>query len=332
MAMAIEDNSMPEDVLMLILSRFPVKTLLRFKSVSKHWYSLIQNPIFISLHNNSNRSRKNESLLVKRFLEKDSVPTLSLVSDETHFHDLCIPFASPQVRHLHLLGSSNGIVCLGDSSSTEYVLWNPAMREFRALPQPPYHTWRTTNLGFAFDPKTDDYKVLRVATLSECMNSFYQRVQIYNMSTDSRREIIFMLSYGSWPRRSTWLDGVFYWVAVDANGGWKIIGFHMFDGLLEQVFLHEDIRVNWMSRLCVLRDSLALVTSGFDGLIRESCLDIWVRDGKGVKDPWNKKYRIRHILRRYDALGFQQNGELLLLRAKDCQMVSYNLGTCLYHN
>lgn len=209
------------------------------------------------------------------------------------------------------------------------------MREFRALPQPPHHTWRTTNLGFAFDSKTDDYKVLRVATSFECMNGFYQRVQkvqIYDMSTDSWREIIFMLSYGSWPLGSTWLDGVFldgvfYWVAVDANGGWKIIGFHMFDELLEQVFLHEDIRVNWMSRLCVLRDSLALVTSGFDGFTRESCLDIWVRDGKGVKDPWNKKYSTRRTLGRYDALGFQQNGELLLLRGKDCQMVSYNLGT-----
>ncbi|KAK4489385.1 hypothetical protein RD792_005194 [Penstemon davidsonii] len=40
-----------DDLLILILSHLPIKPLLRFKSVSKHWLSLITNPRFCHLHN-----------------------------------------------------------------------------------------------------------------------------------------------------------------------------------------------------------------------------------------------------------------------------------------
>lgn len=99
----------------------------------------------------------------------------------------------------------------------------------------------------------------------------------------------------------------------------------MFGELFEQVFLPEDIRIDTMSGLCVLRDSLALVTwdppGGWRG--KESLLCMWARDG----DHWNKKYSIGPILGSHRALAFQQNGELLLLRNKDYRLVSCNLDT-----
>nr|XP_017216364.1 PREDICTED: putative F-box/kelch-repeat protein At3g17570 [Daucus carota subsp. sativus] len=39
-----------EDLLTEVLSRLPVKYLLRCKAVSKSWYSLISNPSFIKAH------------------------------------------------------------------------------------------------------------------------------------------------------------------------------------------------------------------------------------------------------------------------------------------
>ncbi|KAI8554832.1 hypothetical protein RHMOL_Rhmol05G0127300 [Rhododendron molle] len=41
------------------------------------------------------------------------------------------------------------------------------MRGFRLLPQPPYGTLRTTYLGFAFVPQTNDYFVGRLATVAK---------------------------------------------------------------------------------------------------------------------------------------------------------------------
>ncbi|KAJ0789150.1 putative F-box domain-containing protein [Helianthus annuus] len=43
-------NSFPEELIEDILSRLPVKSILRFKSVSKPWLSLISAPSFHKLH------------------------------------------------------------------------------------------------------------------------------------------------------------------------------------------------------------------------------------------------------------------------------------------
>ena len=92
--MAME--KLPEELLMEILSRLPVKYLLRFRSVSKYWFSLIQNPSFISL--NHNRAQNNHCLLVKRLLHGDGV--LSLVPNEDPINDLDISFMG-DIRALH---------------------------------------------------------------------------------------------------------------------------------------------------------------------------------------------------------------------------------------
>ncbi|XP_058187769.1 F-box protein At1g11270-like [Rhododendron vialii] len=327
------NQEMPEDVLMLILSRLPVKSLLRFKSISKYWYALIQNPSFISLRYYARAQSKNDSLLVNRSLAPHSESTLSLVSDETPIHDLYVPFSGSQVKGLCFVGSSNGIVCL-TSCSSEIMLWNPATGEFRVLPGRPYHPWHTTNLGFAFDPKTNDYKVLSVARFIN--TSADDRVHIYHMSMDSWREIDVAavpkeIRRSHQPYHPTWLDGAFYWIAPDSSGRYKIIAFHMFDEVFEQVFLPMDVICSKLaSSLNVLRDSLALVTLEFDELaIEEPCLGIWLRDGNGVKDPWNKKYSIGPILVHIKAFQILQNGEflLLLLGGHNCWMVSYNLDT-----
>ncbi|KAM7528082.1 hypothetical protein LguiB_031492 [Lonicera macranthoides] len=60
------NSNMPEDLLIDILARLPVKSILRFKCVSKYWYALIGSPDFISNHyNNCNNRAK---LLVLRYV------------------------------------------------------------------------------------------------------------------------------------------------------------------------------------------------------------------------------------------------------------------------
>lgn len=218
------------------------------------------------------------------------------------------------------------------------------MREFRELPQPRNWTRPTSHLGFAFDPQTNDFNVLRVAAVYELDHGSTkytrvgEKVEIYNNKSMSLwREIIAVVPKGKDIRSRlcrdtgsgsqlyhlTWLDGVFYWVAKDPDGRSKIIAFHMFDELFEQVFLLEDIRIIDMSSLCVMRDSLALVAFKYPSLL----LDIWLRDGKGVKDLWVKRYSIGLTLGRQEALGFRQNGELLRLRDNDRRLESYNFDT-----
>lgn len=45
------------EIVVDVLSRLPVKSLLRFKSVSKEWQSIITDPKFVSLHLNRSTQR-----------------------------------------------------------------------------------------------------------------------------------------------------------------------------------------------------------------------------------------------------------------------------------
>jgi hypothetical protein len=52
----------------------------------------------------------------------------------------------------------------GHSDYDRMVLWNPATRELKMLPLFPQqpNLYFVSHLGFGFDPKTNDYKVVRI--------------------------------------------------------------------------------------------------------------------------------------------------------------------------
>ncbi|KAL0007210.1 hypothetical protein SO802_008712 [Lithocarpus litseifolius] len=70
-----------------------------------------------------------------------------------------------------LIGSVNGLFSLYDQG--RYILWNPSIRKFITLPKPCVtvkpcitimtHGRITCRPAFGFDPRTNDYKVVRIA-------------------------------------------------------------------------------------------------------------------------------------------------------------------------
>ena len=56
-------NDLPEDVLMDVFARLPVKSLLQFKCVCKSWYAIIRDPIFITKHLNHQSALSNNGYL-----------------------------------------------------------------------------------------------------------------------------------------------------------------------------------------------------------------------------------------------------------------------------
>ncbi|XP_059304543.1 F-box/kelch-repeat protein At2g43270-like isoform X3 [Lycium ferocissimum] len=58
---SIRDNGgppWPKDVVREILLRFPLKSMLRFKCISKHYYKIIKSPSFISERYNWRNKKK----------------------------------------------------------------------------------------------------------------------------------------------------------------------------------------------------------------------------------------------------------------------------------
>ncbi|OIT34802.1 PREDICTED: putative F-box/kelch-repeat protein At1g12870 [Nicotiana attenuata] len=168
--MATSDNDgrpFPEDVAMEILTRLPVKSLLRFKCVGKSWYETITSPIFVKEHMN----RKSPQILIYNHSAPDYAPPIYFISVSDAG---AIKYPLDYLRGFrgmtYLLGSVDGLFLLEreiDDSiyDISLSLWNPATREVRPLPAAnfelkPSFTQMDRQFGFGLDPITNDYKVV----------------------------------------------------------------------------------------------------------------------------------------------------------------------------
>lgn len=172
------DQPLPTDVLIEVLIRLPVKSILKFRCVSKTWRDLIRSPAFIQGH--QKRERKQRVLLVKRYLPQrfgDSFGSLTIFDDfdfllyrrlhiptnnlpprigesETlSFHDpespevlvspnLSIPILNdlniPWHRHSDITIHGSCNGLVCIAFEKTVILCNPALREFKLLPPPRY--------------------------------------------------------------------------------------------------------------------------------------------------------------------------------------------------
>ncbi|KAJ1395061.1 F-box-like domain superfamily [Sesbania bispinosa] len=168
-----------EDLMIEILSWLPVKSLVRFRCVSKFFKFLISNPNFVKLH--LQRSPKNANILVKmrdsvrrHFLLFRSVSSLIDCPSSIDFQDLSLDWGFNLKQHKYdLVGSCNGLVCLVTKShysptllNEEYHvrLWNPAtkLRSQKSpslLVDPQVHPCDIV-FGFGYDSSSDMYKVV----------------------------------------------------------------------------------------------------------------------------------------------------------------------------
>lgn len=164
-------RSFPHDLVISIMSRLPVKSLLRFKSVSKPWANSIDDPSFIKSH----AKQPKNSRLVVGLKARDWETGLGGIE----YYSIAIDSPQNLVRedfpelpkHTIFIGSCNGLVCLlsykGDNKGYREVVdifvWNIATKEYRIIPNPATtHKYSKYCFGFGYDSVHDDYKVLRL--------------------------------------------------------------------------------------------------------------------------------------------------------------------------
>ncbi|KAK7848737.1 f-box protein cpr1 [Quercus suber] len=136
-----------------ILSRLPVKSLVRFLSVSKQWYSLINDPDFVNLHlKHSIETNKDQAFILK---EHDFYPT------DRYFS---VPF----------LDKNNGFgkavqIPMPLCHQIKIAIWKSLIRKYKKLPSEPrdYSGSGRPNFAFGHDPHNDDYKVVRIVEFSK---------------------------------------------------------------------------------------------------------------------------------------------------------------------
>ncbi|KDP38971.1 hypothetical protein JCGZ_00728 [Jatropha curcas] len=134
-------TNVPESLIMEdILTKLPVKSLLRFKTVCKSWQSTINGSRLLITH-----------LLTNEF---------KFMEDETLVIENINSMNLEELRDSDLYGSCNGLI-FGGREEKKFYVCNPATREYRELPKPSIDI--ILDFGFAYDEAIDDYKVILIS-------------------------------------------------------------------------------------------------------------------------------------------------------------------------
>ncbi|KAK4580704.1 hypothetical protein RGQ29_024381 [Quercus rubra] len=342
-------GSLPDEILTNIFVFLPIKSIIIFTSVSKAWKSLIKNPTFISIHLHYSLN-KNQNLFFFGLCSENQKEFYALHNEDdadfTQHARFDYPFrAPPHNGKYSVLGTCNGLLFLskvfhGDNS---FCLWNPCVGKLLKLPSPNItyatHGRFRASPGFGFDPKTKDYKVIRVVTLLESFDLERTRpqVEIYTLSTGQWRMLRTGLApIGAlyWTGPQTFINGALHWVACFKVSDNNIHNFVLVFDLGEEVF-HEILLPEFPGHMGLMSGSISVYRNSIALFQKDNgFLHIWAMKEYGVVSSWTKVLSLplfnldffgaSDSIQR--ALGFRRNGEVIL-KLDGGRLISLDLKT-----
>lgn len=191
----------------------------------KKWYLLLEEALFIETHLKHSIERFDGDYIIQsgnykdgRFSPRPTGPVFSLYKEnfEESF-ELQFEKSDPSARY-EIVASTNGILCIGKtvypSNMVEknILLWNPAIRELKILPKFPDKHQRMTCLGFGFDLKNNDYKVVDVS-----LDDDSTVISIFSLRTDGWRALE-VDKYEMFQSYAVHFNGRLHWLATRCLG------------------------------------------------------------------------------------------------------------------
>ncbi|KAH1054573.1 hypothetical protein AAZX31_08G340300 [Glycine max] len=362
MSLAEYLSYVPDDLIVEILSRLPVKDLMRFRCVCKTWKSIIFDPSFVKKH--LERSSKKIHLIITR------EEVLYDGFDYDYGDAYAIPysinqlFENPssdvdeddyyQLNGYWIIGSCNGLVCLGGYHGEEDTIyeywvqfWNPATR-MKSRKSPRLHVnpccqgfdpSNSIGFGFLYDDLSAIYKV--VSVLSNC-RSKKTEVWVYNLGGNCWTNIFSCPNFPILRQNGRLVNGTINWLAIDMSSSHYEERNDIIDPLvIFSVDLQKDtykylllpkgldqIPDNDQLRIVELRDRLCLYHDR-----NATHFVVWQMKEFGVEKSWTllMKVTYNHLQIPYPPdrplLPFciSENGEVLMLVNNDVlNMTFYN--------
>ncbi|KAI8556196.1 hypothetical protein RHMOL_Rhmol05G0233300 [Rhododendron molle] len=257
---------LPPEIIAAVLSRLPVKSLLRLRCVCKSWRSLISNPKFAKTHlslASANTDYSNHRLILSGSYPYTDFKSCSLYSILNEKSDCAVqldcPLKRPNLR-VTIWGCCDGLVCIGTGSVV--CIWNPSTGKYKRLPdfEMAYicYSW----FGFGYDECIDDYKVVGFF--------FNDRAGGFELEVKG-------LHWIHWPGRGASNDII---VSLD---------------LVKETYgevSEPKYRCGYFYdfSLGVLNGCLCLLCNYYD-----DCFELWVMKEYGIRDSWTKLVFVPYV-------------------------------------
>lgn len=281
-----------EHLLAEILCCLPVKTLLRFRCVSKLWCSLIDSPRFVKSHlKRSTECKTNTGVIISRHITY-SVPMDFGSLDNATAIEIDEPLKT-LLRNTQAVGSCNGLHCLFNIA-VDMFLWNPATRKCIKLPpvptefRRPLEFGRGSYCGFGYEAVNDDYKVLRILRPDDQNFSGY-KVTVYSLKTNSWKRLQNLSSHfglvGPW---GMFVSGAVHWITVKPLGSESCPSILAFDvGAENYREVQMPHNIGEEMSLGTFAESLCIIEFHLDIHI-----NVWVMKDYGVGNSWCKLFSV----------------------------------------
>ncbi|CAN1815203.1 Putative F-box protein At3g16210 [Linum perenne] len=195
---------LPVELMVEIVKRLPTAASIgRFRCVSKSWYCLLSNPNFIRKAllfddngiTNKDQDKKARVMIICHGASEKSVVSLSYDTLQPVSSVMKLEYVIPETKSygasVVVGGCCDGIFCFYSSSrnnsESNVILWNPTTSDCRVLPSLSPLLSRPTwmmNIGFGYDPSTNDYKVVALVRYS-CSYPYQRSVYLYSLRNNS---------------------------------------------------------------------------------------------------------------------------------------------------
>ncbi|KAL2932305.1 hypothetical protein RDABS01_037715, partial [Bienertia sinuspersici] len=170
---------LPEELMREILSRVSVKSLIRFKCVSKSWCNLINSKDFVELQLNKSKERyENE---IGTFIILGATSLYSVDLNSPHHRSQIIELYVP--KEIEALYPSSEYCC--------FALYNPATRAFNKSPKlenkMSQKEYNSRSSDFVYDCVADDYKVFDFVRRG--LSKLVEETRVYSLKESSWKAI-----------------------------------------------------------------------------------------------------------------------------------------------
>ncbi|XP_021764096.1 F-box/kelch-repeat protein At3g23880-like [Chenopodium quinoa] len=247
----VEERHLPDDIITQhILPWLPLRPLIRCKLISKQWNRnvnffldyikpSIYSPPFTPIKSLFIQSGSKFYIYTCNNHDHDDVDVEYIHVSEYNLVELNAEFDVGKRENIGLVGSCNGLVCLGEIYGKYFILWNPAINQFHKyflFSKHHFHKYYLEYLeqdskeicwGFGYVSSIHDYKVVRISQFR--FQAKVDSVHVFSLRTNSWSRIEFGVGECKLVGRSRLVNETLYWRKENdnVNGGVQIVSFDL---------------------------------------------------------------------------------------------------------